>query len=200
MNGQTEQLAPDFTAGEFPARVTRIATRIAAGYAWNVEPQDVEQEMWMHLLENLATDNTDLLTRPTNEILNKMAWKARDWARRQLCPMRHADGTRWSPTFTAPNETWEWLADTIADEDLDQYAEADERLTVSANWGDAIEATLTTYSGTTAESIIRSLMEGYTKTETAANLGISPATVTWNLKKVRATLQEQKVLSQAGAC
>jgi len=199
MNRQSTGLAPgDCLADEeFTSRVSRTAVHLAMIYNWQIDVQEIEQEMWLHLLE--AAD-TDLLTRTSSEIINYMAWRARDWVRRQMCPLRHntPEGGRWNPMVEFDDDGWEYLADTLAADD-DPYAEVDYRLTFAKTWKPAIDTMLDRIAGSKAAAVAEQLMAGHSKAETARRLGQSAAAITYSVKKMKVTLDEI-MLSQAGAC
>lgn len=165
---------------EVATRIGYVAIALARDYAARggcIEPEDFEQVMWVALLERI--DDQTFTARPVNQVVNKLAWVARDWARREFNLYTNrtieVEGLTQDGDDTNP---WEFLALEIDS----PYPGLD--------LASAIEAAITALGGTT-ERIARSLMAGYSKRETADRLGIGPSLVTYHLGKMK------KVLSQA---
>jgi len=161
-------------------RIGYVAIALSRDYAARggcIEAEDFEQVMWVALLER--QEDQSFTTRPVNQVVNKLAWVARDWARREF--NLHTNRNIEVEGMTQDDDgadPWEFLALEIDS----PYPGLD--------LASAIEAAITALGGTT-ERIARSLMAGYSKRETADRLGIGPSLVTYHLQKMR------KVLSQA---
>jgi len=165
---------------EVAERIGYVAIALSCDYAARggcIEVEDFEQIMWVALLERI--DDQTFTARPVNQVVNKLAWVARDWARREFNLYTNrtveVEGMTQDDDSANPWEFFEMEIDS-------PYPGLD--------LASAIEAAITADAGTT-ERIARSLMAGYSKRETADRLGIGPSLVTYHLQKMR------KVLSQA---
>ncbi len=159
---------------EVAERIGHVSIALARSYAARsgyIEAEEFEQVMWVALLER--EDDQDFLARPVNQVVNKLAWVARDWARREfnLHTNRNVEGTTGDDGEDAA-PPWEFLA-----------LEAESPYP-ALDLAEAIEDVIAALGGIT-ERIAHSIMAGYSKRETADRLGIGPSLVTYHLGKMR---------------
>lgn len=167
-------------------RIEQVATALAAHYQGSIPRDDLVQEMWMALIERI--DHATFLAQPVNAIVNKLAWKARDYARKQfryINRLPHAANTANDdgPWMDTP---WEFIAMP-----LDQYAEADDEMS-AIQLIDLMMAKLA--NRPKPLRVARSILAGRTKLETARHLNVDPSTVTGHIRNMR------KIVHQMMAC
>jgi hypothetical protein len=164
-------------------RITIKARNLYWQYSQAIPIEDIEQQMWLTLMENL--DDADFLTQTPAYITQLLYWRAKDWIATQLSYLNHVTA----------EDAWEFAIDHIED----PIADLDDELSFDQEWGFVISKMLEDVAGTTAEQVARSLMEGHTKAQTARAIDKAPSTITLNVKVIRAALERHR-LSQAGAC
>jgi DNA-directed RNA polymerase specialized sigma24 family protein len=179
MNAVQQLMAGD-RGDALTKRIHRVAQALSYAYEGNIPADDLEQEMWLALMER--AEDSAFLGRPDPEIVRKLAWCAKDFARREF---RYQNQTLHAPD---PDMTWEFFGASLVEVD-DPYPNVDARLTAIQ----VIQATIQMLGGRTVE-IATLLMQGHSKVETATRLDISPATVTYHLGKIRTAVLSQSVV------
>ena len=161
-------------------RIEQVATALARHYEGDIPRDDLLQEMWMALFDRI--DDEAFLAQPVNAIVNMLAWRAKDYARRQFRytnPLPH--GPR---TPQADHDEWEFIAVnlTVADTTDD----SDDRLT-AAQLIDRLMDALADRPKTMR--VARSILEGRSKVETARYLGLAPSTVAGHIAIMRTMVE-----------
>lgn len=161
-------------------RIERVATTLDYKYNHNIPRDDLIQEMWLALIERI--DNQVFIGQPVKDIVNLLAWKARDYARKQFRYMNRLPKTSLMDKVLDPDE-WEYIA--VALDPYETTRDVDTKLTAI----DTVDKLMMALSGRPRTlSIARSMLDGRSKVETARHLGIDPSTVTYHVKVMRKTM------------
>ena len=155
------------------ARIEQVATALAAYYQGNIPRDDLAQEMWVALFERL--DDSAFLEQTANNIVNKLAWEARYYARKQFRYMNKLPRT--ARTGDENDSPWEFIAMP-----LNQYADVDDEMS-AIQLIDLMMAKLANRPKTLR--VARSILAGRTKLETARHLELDPSTVTGHIRNMR---------------
>lgn len=153
-------------------RITGTAVNLAVRYDHNVEKDDLEQQMWCALLIQAGKD-PDFLSRPVREIVNKLAWRAMEYARGEFEFM--------NASILADPSDYRLQNDRLGTP-TDQYSEADDR--IEATW--LVEHLLEElHDRPRTRHVAELILSGKTKTEAASEIGVAQPTITYHVNIMR---------------
>lgn len=160
-------------------RIEQVATALAAHYDFNIPRDDLRQEMWMALIQRMA--NPTFLDQPVKDIVNKLAWRAKDYARKQF---RHLNRLPLGPRSQSDERDapWEFIAMPFnaydaKDNELDAIDLVDRLMEALSDRPKTLR-------------IARSILEGRNKLETARHLDLAPSTVSGHIATMRQMVAE----------
>jgi len=166
-------------------RIEMVATALNRSYNDNIPRDDLVQEMWLGLIERI--DSPAFTNQSTKHIVNKLAWKARDYARKQF---RYMNGLSMTDILDGNHNPKEWEYFAVALTPYDTTNDIDAQLTAI----DRIDKLMLALANRPRTlSIARSLLGGMNKVETAKHIGIDPSTVTYHIRVMRKILTEMTV-------